>query len=144
MKKKLAQEKEHERRNALELKQHAEVTDELKKQARESEMRKMELEKRLGKEVRVLRQENAELKNQLLMSAAVRKELQEARKEVQEARKRKEMAEKEVRMLKAQFEQIKFKGRVSDIEHKMKKNEKKPERTPSPLPEPLKEKSPPI
>ena len=58
MKKKLAQEKEQDKRNALEVKQHIEINAELKQKLRESDTKRIEYEKRLLREIKELRKEN--------------------------------------------------------------------------------------
>lgn len=62
LRKELQQEKDGEKRNGVELKRQQEANNELKEKLRDCELRKVEVEKRLGREIKLLKTENQELR----------------------------------------------------------------------------------
>lgn len=62
LRKELQQEKDGEKRNGIELKRQQEANNELKEKLRDCELRKVEVEKRLTREVKALKTENQELR----------------------------------------------------------------------------------
>lgn len=66
MRKKLNNEKDSEKRNGFELKKQLEINLELKDRISEIESKKIDLEKRLNKEIKQYRNEISELKSKML------------------------------------------------------------------------------